>query len=808
MNPILKHRATLIKIVALVLLILLLLLAPPALKRAELKAPDPTFLLLDRRGRHLARMGAEGDGEHGFWPVEALPERVATATLTLEDQRFWSHPGVDPLAIARAAWQNMGAGRRVSGASTIAMQVARMQSPGSRTFRNKAVEALTALFLTIRYGREALLKHYLKIAPYGNRVHGVAYAARLYLDKPVEDLSWAEIAFLSAIPQAPGRMNPFNPMGRMHVRNRGMRMLALLHERGSISREEWDLARGQLLRLRLPEQKRRRHSALHAILKLETMLRSAESGSAARRKSGLVHTTLDLELQDWVALLAKRYLEKWRPDGAGNTAVIVTKRDNPEVLAWLGSADYFGSDAGAIDYTRVSRSPGSALKPFVYALALERGRITPATVLDDLRSAAMGVNNADMAWLGPMIPRRALANSRNVPAIQLIKTVGVDEVYLFLRELGLHADEQSARYYGLCMAVGCLPTSLEKLVRAYGALANDGLFRDLEWFQGRKAGSPRRVLSETSARQITLFLSDPMARLPSFPRMGSTEYPFPAAVKTGTSQGYRDAWAMVYSRDYMVGVWVGRPDSGPMNKLGGSHAAARLARRILLHLHPDQAAGMADLGFPPPKGYAPVEISVYTGQRPAGAGEPTLLEWFPGGVVPGESQTGTVHRIDVRNNLLATSWTPPEMIRERAFIHLPPRYASWARGADIPLPPTEFSPRDLPPGIQINSAAKTGAPGTYTLKGVQPVHLAIDSPEDGLRLLFNPETPASRSSLALRASTSVVVPEVLWCVDGQPYKLADPARPVRWPLRSGVHSFQVRLPFRDEMSKIVRVVVE
>ncbi len=807
MIHILKNRATLIKITALVLSVFLLLLAPPALERAELKAPNPTLLLLDRHGRHLARIGGEGEGGHGFWPLEKLPERVATATLALEDRRFWKHPGVDPLAIARAIRQNMGADRRVSGASTIAMQVARMQAPESRTYYHKAVEALTALFLTIRYGREAVLKHYMKIVPYGNRAHGIAYAARLYLDKPVEDLSWAEIAFLSAIPQAPGRMNPFHPGGRMHAIERGMRMLAILHERGSISSEEWDLARGQLLRLRLPGRKERQTDTLHAILKLETLLRPTASPGIQPGK-GLVHTTLDLKLQDKVALLARVYLKKWRPDGAGNTSVIVTKRDTLEVLAWLGSADYFGSDAGAIDYTRVKRSPGSALKPFVYALALERGRITPATVLDDLWTAAMGVNNADMTWLGPMIPRRALANSRNVPAIQLMKTVGVDEVYLFLRDLGLHADERSARYYGLCMAVGCLPTTLEKLVRAYGALANDGLLRDLNWFQGQKTGPPARVLSETSARQITLFLSDPMARLPSFPRMGSTEYPFPAAVKTGTSQGYRDAWAMVYSRDYMVGVWVGRPDSGPMNKLGGSRAAANLAQRILLHLHPDQTTGMADLGFPPPKEYKPVEISVYTGQRPAGAGEPTLLEWFPGGLAPRENQTGQVHRIDVRDNLLATSRTPPEMVRERAFIHLPRRYASWARANNIPLPPTEFSPLDLPPGIQIHSAALTGPLETYTLKGEQPVLLAIDSPEDGLRLLTNPETPGTRSSLALRVSTSVAVPEILWCVDGRPYKLADPTRPVRWPLRSGSHTFQARLPFRDEMSKIVRITVE
>ncbi|MCP4694335.1 MAG: glycosyl transferase, partial [Desulfobacterales bacterium] len=723
------------------------------------------------------------------------------------DQRFWKHPGVDLLAIARAIWQNAGSGRRVSGASTIAMQVARMQAPGARTYYHKAVEALTALFLTARYGREAVLKHYMRIVPYGNRVHGIAYAARFYLDKPLDDLSWAEIALLSAIPQAPGRMNPFNPRGRIQARKRGMRMLGLLHEKGLISGEAWELARGQLARMRFPEKKKRRNNSLHAILKLQGMLRAAASGGG-RHAEGLVRTTLDLKIQDRVALLSRLYLKKWRPNGAGNIAVIVTKRETMETLAWLGSADYFHSDAGAMDYTRVIRSPGSALKPFVYALALERGRITPSSVLDDIQTAAMGVKNADLNFLGPMIPRQALANSRNVPAIQLTRVVGVDEVHLFLRSLGVHADEHAARYYGLCMSVGCLPTSLEKLVRAYGALANDGLLRDFRWLRDQETGPPARVLSQNTARQITLFLSDPMARLPSFPRMGSTEYPFPVAVKTGTSQGWRDAWAAVYSRDYMVGVWVGRPDHGPMNKLGGSRAAAKLAKRILLYLHPDQITGMADLGFPPPEGYTSAEISVYTGRRPVGAGEPTLLEWFPAGKLPKENQTGEIRRIDVRDSLLATPWTPGEMIRERAFLHLPPRYIPWARANNIPLPPTAYSPMDLPPGVQMDPAPRAVAPETYSLKGETPIRLSIDSPEDGLRLLTNPETPANRSSLALRVSTSVSVPEILWCVDGQPYKLADPSRAVRWPLRSGAHTFQARLPFRDEMSKIVRIIVE
>src|SRR5262245_19791311 len=196
---------------------------------AELVAPAPTPLLLDRHGEFLAQVAAPDGRGYGYWPVEDLPPRVVAAALSLEDRRFWSHPGVDPVAILRALWQNLASGERVSGASTLAMQVARMQDPGPRTYYRKAREAVTALFLTVRYGREAVLSQYLRLVPYGNDVHGIAYAARLYFDKPVADLSWAEIAFLAAIPQAPSRMNPLSPRQRDFAIARGHRILAALH---------------------------------------------------------------------------------------------------------------------------------------------------------------------------------------------------------------------------------------------------------------------------------------------------------------------------------------------------------------------------------------------------------------------------------------------------------------------------------------------------------------------------------------------------------------------------------------------------
>ncbi|MCP4903235.1 MAG: glycosyl transferase, partial [bacterium] len=273
-----------------------------------------------------------------------------------------------------------------------------------------------------------------------------------------------------------------------------------------------------------------------------------------------------------------------------------------EVLAWIGSTDYFDDNhAGAIDYARVSRSPGSTLKPFLYALALERGVIAPHQILDDLNRGAGGIGNADERFLGPLLPRAALANSRNVPAANLLDRVGLDDGFAFLGEMGLHSHSVTARHYGLGLAIGGMPVTLETLIRAYAALANDGYLGELKMYRRQLHKEPTRVLSEDTARQISLFLSDPMARLPSFPRMGNLEYPMPVAIKTGTSSNYHDAWTVAYSRRYVVGAWIGHPDFRAMDRLSGYRSAALLVRRILLQLHDDQLDGLQDVGFPPPR---------------------------------------------------------------------------------------------------------------------------------------------------------------------------------------------------------------
>jgi len=760
--------------------------------RSDLRSPASTLLLHDRNGAFLAEVGAERDDAFGYWPVARLPERVVAAVLAVEDRRFWIHPGIDAVAVVRALKQNIGNQRRISGASTLAMQIARMQDPGARTYSRKLVEALTALLLTARHGREELLSHYLRLVPYGNRVHGIAYAARRYLDKPVDDLSWAETAFLCAIPQAPARMNPFRASGRRRAARRGLEILARLHEDGTLSDEEYALAQEQIPALRVPSPRERPLGALHAVLRLEQRFRAPES-RALLAQHPIVRTTLDLDLQEEVAWQTLRAVDRWEAHGARNAAAIVLDRHTNEVLAWVGSTDYFDErHAGSIDYTRVPRSPGSALKPFIYALALERGAISAATILDDLERGAGGIANSDQRFLGPLLPRVALANSRNVPAAGLLDRVGLGEGYDFLGDLGLHDGTAPSRRYGLGLAIGGLPVTLEQLVRGYSALAGEGRLSEPIWYEGQ-AESSRRVLSESAARQVALFLSDPLARLPSFPRMGATEYPYPVAVKTGTSSRYRDAWAVGFSTRYLVGVWIGDPDFRPMNRVSGYRAAAPLVQSIIGALHGDQADGLEDLSFPPPRGYRAQRLCALTGSRATSACDTVHLEWLRPGEEPVNACTAHVRvAIDMRTGSVASAATPAASREPRTFTDLPPRYAAWAAGAGLPRLPglTRVSSRQLP-------ADSARAP-----------RVSLTAPENGLRVLRDPETPMAQATLALEATVDPPVPQIVWYVDGEPFQVADYPYTARWTLEPGEHSFQARLPHTAGASGKARVIVQ
>lgn len=734
-----------------------------ATSSASLRPTSPSRLMLDRHGEALGEVPAP-DGQLGYWPLpEVLPEKLAVATVETEDRAFYAHAGVSWPSVARAAWQNLRYRRVLSGASTIPMQVARMQRPSSRTPLAKLREAVEGARLVSAHGHDAVLRQYLRIAPYGNRAHGAVRAARLYFDKPVEDLSWAQAAFLAALPQQPGRMNPYEEQGRARAQRRARRILTALNARGIVSDD--DLALALKSDLGLVPPKRRPTEAMHAVLEWSRHLKKDAPLIAA--------TTLDLEIQKEAARAVKSGVGALAWAGAGNGGALVVDLPTGEVLAWVGSKDYFdGESKGAVDFLKARRSPGSTLKPFIYALALERGTHTPATLLPDTpwelpqdNGATYLPENITHNFLGPMLLREALGNSRNIPALRVLAEVGVDRAAELFAKGGVRNVSRAPDAYGLPLAVGALPVTAAELAVLYTALANGGVTLPLRRFAAEPPRAGTRLFREDVATAVAHILSDREARRPGFPAGGPLDFDYAVAAKTGTSQGYRDAWSVFFSDRLLVVAWVGNHDWRRMNRLTGGAAAAPIGKRILEHAMGLRAPHRAwATAFPPPQGWTAREVCPLSGALPGRTCTHRKTEWFPPGQEPtGECPFHVEVELDVRNGLLATPLCPRQFVVKKALLALGEAYETWARRQRLEIAPARASPLCAP---------DEGPPA-----------VSIQEPAPRSRFLFDPDTPAEFSTVRLAAKVRPASEEVVWLVDGAP------VGQVGWP-----HELRVALP--------------
>ncbi|MFY0569802.1 penicillin-binding protein 1C [Archangium lansingense] len=751
---------------------------------------EPSRLVLDRRGAYLGEVPGSG-GELGYWPVPyVLPERIVQATLVTEDRHFYEHPGVYLPAVGRALMQNVRNLRVISGASTLAMQVARMQTPGERTAWRKVREAVEALLLVHGHGHEKVLRQYLAIAPYGNRVHGVARASRLYFDKPVEDLSWAQAAFLAGLPQLPGRMNPYSEDGLRRARKRSHRILRALHAQGALSREE--LEQSLQADLGLVPRPQRMPEALHAVLEWSELARA--------RQLPISTATLDLEVQSKVADILQRNLNRLDGAGAGNTAALVVDTETGDILAYVGSRDFFNQEhRGAIDFVKQRRSPGSTLKPFIYGLALEKGIVTAATELADTPMDARVENgraylpeNINHSFLGPMLLREALGNSRNIPALRVLEQVGVEPALRFFEKAGVGAISYEPDRYGLGLAVGNLHVTLEELAELYLVLAHEGETRSLRRFTDEPLAPSRRLMTRESAQLVRHMLADPLARRPSFPVGSSLDYPYAVAVKTGTSQGYRDAWAMAFSDRLLVAVWVGNHDWRRMNGVGGLHGAANAVHEIFDAVMPEWRPYRPVLDtFPPPTGALAVDVCPLSGRLAGPECPHRKSEWFVSGTAPAESCPFHAKiRLDRRNSLRAGPTCPEREVVTRVMLSLPEEYEQWARKQHLDIAPLRESP--LCPSRPEELEPK----------------VAIREPKGTVRLLYDPDTPASASTLRLAADVTPSTEPIVWMVDGVPVAEVGYPHEFRWSLRPGQHVITAAMVHRSQVSQPVTVVVE
>ncbi len=743
----------------------------------------PSKLIVDRHGEEIGEVPGDDDC-FGWWPVPyMLPERMAVATRETEDRHFYDHEGVRLKSVGRAVLQNLRARRVVSGASTIAMQVARMQSGRSRSLLAKLQEAVEAEILVDHYGHDEVLRQYLTLAPYGNRVHGAARAARAYFDKPVEDLSWLQAAYLAALPQAPARMSPWDDQGRARGLKRARRILRTLRARGLINEDDLDIALKS--DLGIVDRRQRAPEAIHAAL--------AWAKRAAKRDETIQQATLDLEIQEKVAAVVEENLERVRVRGATNTAAVVLDLRSADVLAYVGSADYFDKAAhGAIDFLDVKRSPGSTLKPFIYGLALESGRFTAATAVPDTPmdfvtdgGRSYLPKNINLAFLGPMLLREALANSRNIPALRVLQDVGVEPALALFDKGGVKDVSFEPGRYGLGLAIGNLQTTPLELAGLYRALGDDGSYRPLRFFVDAPPAPPVRLLEPDTAAMVRNILSDDAARRPSFPQGSVLEYEYAVATKTGTSQGYRDAWTAAVSDRLVVVVWVGNHDWRRMNHLGGFSGAAAAAHAIMDAVMPLRAPykSVAER-FDAPPSWRARTVCALSGKLAGPDCPHKKVERFRPGTEPFERCDMHVRaRVDRRNGLLATSRCPAGVVVERPFVKLDEAYAPWAREQHMEVLPEDESP------------LCGGHP-----KLTDDVAVALVEPRSGVKYTWDPDTPAEFATIRLRADVEPRSEDVVFLVDGSPVAEVGYPHEVRWTLTPGKHVIQAVFARRAEAS--------
>lgn len=671
---------------------------PPALL-----APRPVSPRYFARDGTTLRLMLDETGQRSAPEVEwhELPEALVSAVVAVEDQRFFEHGGIDYLAISRAIDQNARAGRIVSGASTLPQQLIKITVPKTqRTLWRKFVEAQQARLLVRKWPRTRILTAWLNRVSFGNLLVGCRAASEGYFNKPLNDLTVAECALLAGLPQSPARLNPLRQPEQ--ARNRQRHVLKRLLEESSISLETYRQAQAQPLV----------YSPFHGGFAAPHALELLSSQNAAAQATAIV-TTLDSTLQHRVEQILTNRLSVLQDRHVTQAAAVVIENATGNVLAFAGSRDFFSQDGGQINGAWTPHSPGSAIKPFTYLLALERG-LTPASIIADLPvtfSTPTGQyrpENYTGKDFGPVTLRAALGNSLNVSAVKTLDHIGGAPVLLeTLARLGLSTLSETPDHYGLGLTIGNAPVRLLELANAYACLARLGEFRPWRLLSTDPAPAAVRLFDPRFVWQISDILSDNQARLLTFGAHSPLRMPFKVAAKTGTSSSYRDNWALGYTPEYTVAVWAGNFDRTPMQGVSGVTGAAPILADVFAALR--EQFGPTSW-YQTPAGLELIHIDPRTGKRITSQSPATRL-----------SQTDW---------LLSSSLPPPASSTDydaqgRAF--LPPEYAAWLTSSDNWL-------ADL-----------------VTL-GSEPQALRVVQPLDGAVYHIDPDLPNQGRRLSLQAT--------------------------------------------------------
>lgn len=598
---------------------------------------DTGIVLTDRHGTPFFTFYSARS--RTYVPFEKIPKDVRNAVIAAEDKAFYSHPGFSLEGIARALIENIQNKEVVAGGSTITQQLVKnaLLTP-KRDLLRKFQEVILAQEIERRYSKNEILGMYLNSVYFGNGAFGIEDAAKQYFDKDVSQLTLAESSMLAGILPAPTALSPiYGNSDAAKVRQKYV--LDNMLEMGTITSQDHDQALQQKLVYSQSTDNLNSVAPHFAVMVRDQLIK--KYGEEKIIRSGYkVKTSLDLSLQKFAEDTVKKEVEKLTPNNVSNGAAVVIDPSTGEILAMVGSKDWFDKDFGKVNVALQTRQPGSSFKPIVYALAMEEGKITPATVLHDVPTT-FGKDykplDYDKKFRGNVLARRALANSLNIPAVEVMEKLDLEEVLSFAKSMGI-TTLKSPENYGPSLVLGTADVRLVDMTGVYATFANQGRHND-----------PSAILSITDKTQHTIYmykpkneqvvspsvsylissiLSDNQARAEEF---GSTlTINRTAAVKTGTTENYRDAWTIGYTPQVAVGVWVGNNDGESMDQIAGSLGAAPIWKDLMEHYLNNKP----EVAFQKPDGVVAAAICSYNGLLVRGATTSAKTEYFLSGTEP------------------------------------------------------------------------------------------------------------------------------------------------------------------------------
>jgi len=720
-----RKRNTLLAIAAL-FAVCIVLVAIRHWPRAPLSSRIPSSTAVFDRNGQLLRLTLAADDQYRLWiPLEKVSPEFVAALLLHEDQYFYRHIGVNPTSLVRAATSTYTGGARLGG-STITMQLARlMYDLNTRTVRGKLIQIARALQLEACYSKHDILEAHINLMPYGGNVQGVATASLVYFNKPPDRLALAESLSLVLIPQSPMRRGPRvqEPPALLAARERLFERWRSTHPAAASA--------NQYISLPLTY---RRIADLPFLAPHFTDQVLANAGDRHQ-----LETTLDLPLQRITERVLANYVRERGNIGIHNAAALVVDTRDMSVRAMVGSADFQSAAiSGQVNGTLAKRSPGSALKPFIYALAIDQGLIHPQTVLKDAPTAfgPFSPENFDGRFVGPITATDALIRSRNIPAVMLSSQLAQPDLFQFLRSAGI-SRMRSARHYGLALALGGGEVTMEEAARLYAMLANRGQLADIRYLQDEPHHAGTRLLSEeASFMTLEMLKSAPRPEDPFTRRQDRVR----TAWKTGTSWGFRDAWTAGVFGPYVLVTWVGNFDGHGNPAFVGVQAAAPLFFRIVDAVAASDPKLREPIFRQPPR-LARVEVCTASGDLPNSECPQTTQTWYIPGVSP--IRTSTIHRrvfVDTRTGLQACPPFDPKFTRSDVYEFWPTELLQLFAQAGMPRrqpPAATDCQRDIASGTPPRITSPVLA-ATYTVRttrgGEDPIPLAANADSEVRRL--------------------------------------------------------------------------